>query len=95
MECPKCAGGSYLVDEDLIQILEKAEPVKMLIKATYQCRACSDRFTRLYYDLLEARKKPEMHYMQAPQQYQQQYQNQYQQPQQESEDEPPTGLKFF
>jgi len=57
MECPKCGGGAYLVEEDLIQVLENAEPVKLMIKATYQCRACSERFTRIIYDDIDARKK--------------------------------------
>jgi len=59
MECPKCAGGAYLAEEDLIQVLESADPVKLMIKATYQCRACSERFTRIIYDDINARKKQE------------------------------------
>ena len=57
MECPKCAGGAYLVEEDLIQVLENTEPVKLMIKAIYQCRACSERFSRVIYDDITARKK--------------------------------------
>jgi len=58
-ECPKCGGGSYLAEEELIKIMENTEPMKMIIKATYQCRACSERFSRLVHDILEARKKPD------------------------------------
>ena len=57
MECPKCAGGAYLAEEDLIQVLENTEPVKLMLKATYQCRACSERFSRVIYDDIAARKK--------------------------------------
>lgn len=56
-ECPKCGGGSFLVDEELVQVLENTDPVKILIKSIYQCRACSDRFSRLVSDSLDARKK--------------------------------------
>lgn len=91
MECPKCSGGSYLVEEDLVKVLESPDPIKILIKATYQCRACSDRFTRLFYDLLESRRRPDVQYDQQPQ-YQQS--TQYQQ-QAKQEDAAAEGLKFF
>jgi hypothetical protein len=57
MECPKCGGGAYLAEEDLIQVLESTDPVKLMLRATYQCRACSERFTRVIYDDITARKK--------------------------------------
>ncbi|RLJ09780.1 MAG: hypothetical protein DRP15_02445 [Candidatus Aenigmatarchaeota archaeon] len=57
MECPKCGGGSFLVDEELIKVLENTEPMKIILKATYQCRACGERFGRIVYDNLDARKK--------------------------------------
>lgn len=94
MECPKCQGGSYLVDEDLVQVLEKTEtPTRLLIKATYQCRSCSDRFTRLFFDELEARRKPQM---QPGQYYQQPQQQEYQERQENTTaDQAAEGLKFF
>ncbi len=59
MDCPKCGGGAYLLEEELVKILENTEPIKILLKAVYQCRACSEKFSRLVYDNLEARKKQE------------------------------------
>ncbi|MFH1364855.1 MAG: hypothetical protein ABIH52_04355 [Candidatus Aenigmatarchaeota archaeon] len=96
MECPKCGGGSYLAEEELVQVLEGADPVKILIKSIFQCRACSDRFSRLFYDLLESRKRPDMPHM-PYQNYSQYPQTQYQQPQTEdvSEEEAAESLKFF
>ncbi len=58
-ECPKCGGGAFLSEEELIKVLESTEPMKIIVKATYQCRACSERFSRLVNDMLDARKKPE------------------------------------
>lgn len=57
MECPKCAGGVYLCDEELVKILENTEPMKIIIKATYVCKSCSERFSRLVCENLDARKR--------------------------------------
>lgn len=101
MECPKCAGGAYLAEEDLIQVLENSEPVKLMIKATYQCRACSERFTRIIYDDINARKKqPDAMGVPSPYNQQQQYSQQsYNQPTivrtTDEEDEAAESLKFF
>ncbi|MBL7206880.1 MAG: hypothetical protein ISS36_04740 [Candidatus Aenigmarchaeota archaeon] len=57
MNCPKCSGESFLADEELVQVLENTEPIKVIIKATYQCNGCSERFSRVIHDSLEARKK--------------------------------------
>jgi hypothetical protein len=59
MDCPKCAGGAYLCEEELVKILENTDPIKIIIKASYQCKACTERFTRIIYDNLNARKKQE------------------------------------
>jgi hypothetical protein len=56
--CPKCQGGTFLSEEELVQVLENTDPVKVLIKATYQCMSCSERFTRLVSDDLSARRRP-------------------------------------
>jgi len=56
--CPKCQGGTFLSEEELVQVLENADPVKVLVKATYQCMSCSERFTRLVCDDLAARRRP-------------------------------------
>jgi hypothetical protein len=103
MECPKCSGGAYLSEEDLIQVLENTEPVKLMIKATYTCRACSERFTRIIYDDINARKKqPDSMAPPSPYQTQQQqnYQQQsYNQPSivrtNDEEDDAAENLKFF
>ena len=58
-ECPKCGGGAFLSEEELVKVLENSEPMKIVAKATYQCRACSERFSRLVCDNLNARKKEE------------------------------------
>jgi phage terminase large subunit GpA-like protein len=57
MQCPKCGGEAYLVDEELVQVLENVDPPKIIAKAIYQCRSCGDRFTRLVSETLDAKKK--------------------------------------
>ena len=57
MQCPKCGGEAYLVDEELVQVLENVEPPKIIAKAIYQCRSCGERFTRLVSEDLDAKKK--------------------------------------
>ena len=57
MQCPKCGGEAYLVDEDLVQVLENVEPPKIIAKAIYQCRSCGEKFTRLISEDLSAKKK--------------------------------------
>ncbi|MBL7160534.1 MAG: hypothetical protein ISS93_01645 [Candidatus Aenigmarchaeota archaeon] len=60
MECPKCGGGCLLSEEELIKVLEERarEAVKAVVKASYVCRACSERFSRLFVDDLAKRKRP-------------------------------------
>jgi hypothetical protein len=60
MECPKCSGGSYLAEEELVKVLENTEPVKVITKAVFVCRACSERFSRLIVDTLDARKREDV-----------------------------------
>lgn len=98
MECPKCGGGTYLIDEELIQVLENTDPMKIMFKAIFSCRACNERFSRIFYDDLGARKKP-------PEVRQYPYQGQAGQGQQyepvrpaeakKEEDDPAEGLRFF
>lgn len=98
MECPKCGGGTYLIDEELIKVLDNTDPMKIMFKAIFTCRACSERFSRIYYDDLGARKKPP-EVRQYP--YQGQPNQQYEQvrpvdtTEPKSEDEAAEGLKFF
>jgi hypothetical protein len=104
MECPKCGGGSFLSDEELVKVLEGSDPLTVLLKLIYSCRACGEKFSRLFFDDLNNRKKPtEMAaYPQPPQaqQYQSQSQdaappNPYQYQKEKTEEEAAEGLKFF
>ena len=88
MECPKCGGGAYLSEEELVQILSETDPVKILIKAVYVCRACSERFSRLVYDDLSSRKR-------EPAQTQRVQQTQEHMQIETVKDEPAESLKFF
>jgi len=56
MECPKCQGGAYLADEELVKIIEGSKPEKAILKATFVCRSCGERFSRLVTDSLEKRR---------------------------------------
>jgi len=58
MECPKCGGGAFLSEEELVKVLEGYEPLRIIARAKYQCRACSETFSRLICDTLEGRQKP-------------------------------------
>jgi len=57
MECPKCGGGAYLSEEDLVKVVENSEPLQIIVKNIYQCRACGERFSRIVSDTIAARKK--------------------------------------
>jgi len=59
MQCPKCGGEAYLVDEELVQVLENVDPPKIIAKAIYMCRSCGERFTRLVSESLDAKRKEE------------------------------------
>lgn len=100
MECPKCGGGSYLADEELIKVLENTDPMKIMFKAIFSCRACSEKFSRIFYDDLGSRKKPPEirpfpYQGQQPQQSQQQYEPVRPVDSGVSEDEAAEGLRFF
>jgi len=56
MECPKCQGGAYLADEELVKVMEGTKPQKAILKATFVCRSCGERFSRLVTDSLEKRR---------------------------------------
>lgn len=60
MECPKCGGGCLLSEEDLVKLIEEhaRDAIKAVIKGTYTCRACSEKFSRLFIEDLSKRKKP-------------------------------------
>ena len=60
MECPKCGGGCLLSEEELIKVLEERarEAVRAVVRATYICRACAEKFSRLFVDDLSKRQRP-------------------------------------
>jgi hypothetical protein len=95
MECPKCGGGAYLADEELIKVLENTDPMKIMFRAIFSCRACAEKFSRIFYDDLGARKKPPevRPFPYQGQQYGQQ--PQYEPVRAKSEDEAAEGLRFF
>ncbi len=88
MECPKCGGGCLLSEEELVKILEERarEAVRAVVKASYVCRACSERFSRLFVDDLARRRRPPER---PPSQYAQE------QSQEAESSDPAEGLKFF
>ena len=57
MECPKCGGGAFLSEEELVQVMANTQPIKVVLKAVYVCRACSEKFSRLVCENLEAKRK--------------------------------------
>jgi hypothetical protein len=101
MQCPKCNGGTFLAEEELVKHIEGAEPHKVIIKATYSCMACQEKFSRLVWDDLGPHRRHAPHGQ--PAQYQQQAPNPYQYPQQgqaqaqqpQQNEEVVDGLKFF
>jgi C4-type Zn-finger protein len=59
MNCPKCSGGSYVSDEEVVKILENTTPIKVILKVTYICRSCGERFSRVFSEDVEAKRKEE------------------------------------
>ena len=97
MECPKCSGGSFLTDEELVKVIEGTEPQRIVLKAIYTCRACQEKFSRLVWDELGPHRR---HLQSTPGTYQpvQQAPNPYQYQQAQpakQEEEAVEGLKFF
>lgn len=103
MNCPKCSGGSFLSEEELVKVMD-GEPARLLLKAVFTCRSCSERFTRLVWDDLGHHRRVQAGH-QPQQGYEQQHsQQQYQQPapyqsapaqQGKTEEEAAEGLRFF
>jgi Zn-finger nucleic acid-binding protein len=98
MECPKCNGGSFLAEEELVKVIEGTEPHKIVIKAVHSCRACQERFSRLVWADLGPHRK---HVPMAPTYQGQPSPNPYQYNQQpqaqpvKKDEEVVEGLKFF
>jgi len=64
MQCPRCGGQAYISDEDVVKIVESTDPVKIVIKVTYVCKSCSERFSKIVVENLE-RKKTEQEIQQT------------------------------
>lgn len=59
VRCPKCNGGTYISDEEVVKILENTDPIKVILRITYICRSCGERFTRVVAQDVDARKRKE------------------------------------
>ena len=55
MNCPKCGAESYLVDEEFGTVTEKVTPPKLIIKATFACKSCYEKFSRIIVHNLDAK----------------------------------------
>lgn len=102
MQCPKCNGGSFLAEEELVKHIEGQEPHRVIIRATHSCMACQEKFSRLVWDELGPHRRHapmgQPYQQQQPQQQYQQAPNPYQYPQQQpqkKDEEVVDGLKFF
>ncbi|MCK5023802.1 MAG: hypothetical protein KAS04_06505 [Candidatus Aenigmarchaeota archaeon] len=58
MNCPKCNGGAYVSEEEAIKVLETTTPLRIILKTTYICRACNERFSRVFSEDVDAKRKP-------------------------------------
>lgn len=48
-------------EEEVVNVLENTLPVKVILKVTYVCKSCSERFSRVFWEDVEAaRKRTEM-----------------------------------
>jgi len=101
MQCPKCGGGSFLAEEELVKHIDTGEPHRIIIRATHTCVSCSEKFSRLVWDELGPHRRhgqPQVMYQQQPQQQQAPSPYQYPQqtqPSQAKQEEVVDGLKFF
>ena len=59
MNCPKCSGGSYISDEEVVKVLENTTPIKVILRVTYVCRSCGERFSRVFSEDVHAKRKEE------------------------------------
>ena len=81
-----------LSEEELVKVLEERarEAVRAVVKASYICRACSERFSRLFVDDLAKRIRPKET---TPSQYSSTAPTATET--QTEERDPAEGLKFF
>jgi hypothetical protein len=56
MNCPKCDGGAYTSEEEVVSVLENAVPARVIMKITYICKSCGERFTRVLFEDIEGKR---------------------------------------
>ncbi len=57
MNCPKCNGGAYVSEEEVVKVLENTTPIKVILKVTYVCRSCGERFSRVFSEDVQAKRR--------------------------------------
>ncbi|MEM5871851.1 MAG: hypothetical protein QW051_03185 [Candidatus Aenigmatarchaeota archaeon] len=57
MNCPKCDGGAYVSEEEVVNIVQNITPPRVILKVTYVCKSCGERFTRIYFEDIESSEK--------------------------------------
>lgn len=57
MNCPKCDGGAYVSEEEVVNVLDNAAPAKVILKVTYICKSCSERFSRVLFEEVDTKKR--------------------------------------
>jgi transposase-like protein len=57
--CPKCGAEAYLSEEEMAGMVENSDPPKVGIKQIFRCKSCGEKFSRIVFENLEGKKKPE------------------------------------
>jgi len=47
------------LEEEVVKVLENTTPIKMILKATYVCRSCGEKFSRIFCEDVDAKKRPQ------------------------------------
>ncbi len=55
MNCPKCNGEMYVSDEEFSALAEKVQPPKLVVKTSFVCKSCYEKFTRVVVHNLDAK----------------------------------------
>ena len=56
--CPKCGSDAFLSEEEFAGNVDNSDPPKVAIKQVFKCKACGEKFSRIVFENLEAKKKP-------------------------------------
>jgi transposase-like protein len=54
--CPKCGSEAYLSEEEFAGNVESTDPPKVAIKQVFKCKACGEKFSRIIFENLDAKK---------------------------------------